>query len=70
VTDKQREALELRAIVVSTRAALRKGDRARVMERSDELLADLESKVIRDGADAEILASIETARRELWQLTP
>lgn len=69
MTDKHREALELRAIVVSTRAALLKGDRARVRERSDGLMADLESKVIRDGADAdaEILANIEAARRELWE---
>jgi hypothetical protein len=68
VTDKQRQALELRAIVVSTRAALLKGDAARVRERSDGLMADLESKLIRDGADAntEILANIEAARRELW----
>ncbi len=64
---KEREALELRAIVVSTRSALLKGDRARIRERSDQLMADLESKVIRDGADAEILANIEAARRELWQ---
>lgn len=67
VPDKHREALKLRAIVVSTRAALRKGDRARVRERSDGLMADLESNAIRDGADVEILANIEAARRELWE---
>ena len=69
MTDKHREALELRAIVVSTRAALLKGDPARVRERSDGLMADLESKVIRNGAnaDSEILANIEAARRELWE---
>ena len=67
MTDKHREALELRAIVVSTRAALRKGDPAQIRERSDSLLADFEAKVIGDGADpdAEILADIAAARREL-----
>ncbi len=70
MADKHREALKLRAIVVSTRAALLKGEPAQVKERSDSLMADLESNVIRDGADAdgnaEILADIEAARRELW----
>ena len=67
MADKHREALKLRAIVVSTRAALLKGDPAQVRERSDSLMADLESKVVHDGADAEILANIEAARRELWK---
>jgi hypothetical protein len=66
MTDKQREAFELRAIRVSTASALLKGDPERVKERSDQLLAELEAKVIRDGADEEILASIEATRRELW----
>jgi hypothetical protein len=71
MSDKQREALELRAIVVSTRAALLKGgDPATVRKRSDQLMADLESKVIRDGADAQILATIEATRRELWEIEP
>ena len=65
---KHHEALELRAIVVSTRAALLKGgDPALVRERSDGLMADLESKVIRDNADSEVLADIDAARRELWE---
>lgn len=67
MTGKHREALELRAIVVSTRAALLKGDPVQVRERSDGLMADLEAKAIRDGADAEILANIEAARRQLWE---
>lgn len=68
MTDKQREAFELRAIVVSTRAALLKGaNSTQVRDRSDKLMAVLESKVIRDGADAEVLANIEAARRALWQ---
>ena len=66
MTDKHREALKLRAIVVSTRAALLKGDRAQVRERSDSLMADLESKARRDEADPELLANIQAARRELW----
>lgn len=65
--NKHREALKLRTIVVSTRAAILKGDPAQVRDRSDNLMADLESNVIRDGADAEILANIEAARRELWE---
>ena len=67
--DKHREALKLRAIVVSTPGALRKptNDPGQVRERSDHLMADLESEVIRDGADAEIIANIEAARRELWE---
>lgn len=68
MSDKRRDALALRAIVVSTRAALLKGDRAQVRERSDNLMADLEWKVIRDAdADTDVLAKIEAARRELWE---
>lgn len=70
MSDKQREIMELRAIRVSTRAALKKvstdEERERVRARSIELLAGLESDVIRDGADPEILAAVEAARRELW----
>jgi hypothetical protein len=67
MTDKDREALKLRAIVVSTRAALRKSDSSQIRERSDHLMADLESNAVRDGADAEILANIAAARRQLWE---
>jgi hypothetical protein len=70
VSDKQREAFELRVIVGSTRAALLKGDPTAIKERSDELLADLEARVIRDGADPQILAGIDTARRALWDDEP
>lgn len=66
MSDKQRKVFELRTIVVSTRAALLKGDRARVKRQSDDLMAELEAKVMREGADPEILAAVEAARRELW----
>jgi hypothetical protein len=70
VSDKQRELLELLAIRVSTKAALRAvstdEEVERVRTRSTELLARLESDVIRDGADPEIIAALEAARRELW----
>ncbi len=70
MSNKQREILELRTIRVSTKAALKKvsGDeeKERVKTRSTELLARLESDVIRDGADPEVIAALEAARRELW----
>lgn len=70
MSNKQREILELRTIQVSTTAALRavssddEGERIKTM--STELLARLESDVIRDGADPEIIAALDAARRELW----
>ena len=71
MSDKQRVSLELRAIGLSTRAALRAVSSDEEVERvktmSMELLARLESDVIRDGADPEIIAAQEAARRELWQ---
>ena len=70
MSDKKREILELRTIRVSTEAALRSVTSDEEVERvkasSTELLARLESAVIRDGADPEIIAALETARRELW----
>ena len=70
MSDKHRELLELRAIVVSTKAALRsvasEEDVERVKDTSTELLARLEGKVIRDGADPEVIAAVEAARHELW----
>jgi hypothetical protein len=70
VSNKPREILELRAIRVSTKAALRAvssdEEVERVKTRSTELLARLESDVIRDGADPEIIAAVEATRRELW----
>jgi hypothetical protein len=69
--DKQREALALRAIAVSGRAALNKTTHpeevARIADRVDDLLAELESIVIRDGGDEQILAAIEAERRRLRQ---
>ena len=69
--DKRRELLALRTIVVSGRAALDKtsnpDDRVAIKERVTELLAGLEAAVIRDGADPEVLARLEEARREAWQ---
>ena len=70
MSDKQREAMELRTIQVSTKAALKSVSSDEEIERvkvtSTELLARLESEVIRDGADPEIIAALEAARRELW----
>ena len=64
-----RELLALRAIVVSGRAALRNAagaaDRENIKNRITELLAELEETVIRDGADAEVLAQLDEARRGL-----
>ena len=69
--NKRRELLELRAIVVSGRAALLKtpaaDDRDLIKDRLTELLAQLEATVIRDGADAEVLARLDAARREVWE---
>lgn len=68
--DKQRELLALRAIVVSARSALRKTPspegRERIKDRVTELMAELEERVIRDGADAEVLGRLDDARRAVW----
>ena len=65
----RRELLALRAIVVSGRAALRDtadaDDREILKDRISELLAGLEESVIRDGADAEVLALLKDARRDV-----
>jgi hypothetical protein len=37
----------------------------RIKNRTDDLLAQLEAAVIRDGGDREVLDAIEVARREL-----
>ena len=70
MSSKQREILELRTIRVSTKAALRTVSSGEEVERikttSTELLARLESDVIRHGADPEVMAALEAARRELW----
>ena len=69
--DKRRELLALRAIVVSGRAAVLKAsgaqDRELVRDRITELLAELEESVIRDGADPEVLARLDEARRRVWE---
>jgi hypothetical protein len=69
MSDTLREALELRAIRVSALAALSKAMpvdvRDGVQDRADELLADLEARVIRDGGNEEVLAAIEATRREI-----
>lgn len=71
MSDKEREILELRTIQVSTQAALRAvasdEEIERVKLRSTDLLARLESDVIRDGADPKIIAALEAARHELWE---
>jgi hypothetical protein len=68
VSDTAREALALRAIVVSGRAALRTtsdAEREAVQDRIDELLAQLEEIVIRNGGNEAILAAIEAERRSM-----
>ena len=64
------ELLDLRSIVVSGRAALLKtaspDGRERIKDRVTELLAELEAAVIRDGANPEVLARLEEARRAVW----
>ncbi len=68
--DRQRELLALRAIIVSGRAALLKtpdaAGRERIKDRVTELMADLEAAVIRDGADPDVLARLDEARRAVW----
>jgi hypothetical protein len=69
--DARREALALRTIVVSGRAALNKtsdeSDRERIKTTVTELLAGLEQQVMLDGANPTILAALEEARRKVWQ---
>ena len=65
------ELLALRTIVVSGRAALLKtaspNDRERIKDRVTDLLAELEAAVLRDGANPDVLARLEEARREVWE---
>lgn len=69
VRNEQRQLLALRAIVVSGRAALLKNPAADAREhirvRILELLAELKESINRDGADAEVLARLEEARRDV-----
>jgi hypothetical protein len=69
--DTRRELLALKAIIVSGRAALLKtpqpAERERIRDRITELLAELEETVMRDGANPEVLAHLERARRETWE---
>lgn len=68
--NQQRELLALQAIVVSGRAALLKTPtvdaREHIKVRVIALLAQLEETVIRDGADGEVLARLDEARRDDW----
>jgi hypothetical protein len=69
MSDQDRQAFELRAILVSARAARRdtSGEALEALRaRTDDLLASLEERVLRDGGDASILAGIEEGRRRLW----
>jgi hypothetical protein len=69
MSDQDRQAFELRAILVSARAARRDTageDLEALRSRTHELLAKLEDRVLRDGGDVKILAGIEGARRGLW----
>ena len=62
------DALRLRTIVVSTRAALAKSEDARaagIRAHADELLQQLAERVAADGASAEMLSRIAAARAAL-----
>ena len=69
MSDIEREARSLRVITVSAHAALRRAtdsaDAARIQDRADDLLAELEGQVIRDGADMNMIAAIDSERRRL-----
>ena len=69
-----RNDLELRAITVSARSALRHAnspdDDERIRTLATELLARLEERVIRNGGDPELLEQIEAGRRTLWADAP
>jgi hypothetical protein len=69
--NKRHQLLALRAIVVSGRAALLKTTTTdapeQIRARLTELLAQLEETFIRDGADAEMLARVDVAKREVWE---
>jgi uncharacterized heparinase superfamily protein len=71
VADKNTGKLALRTIVVSGRAALAKvtdpGERQRIEDRIRDLLAQLEARVIAEGADEEMLEAIERSRQHLWE---
>lgn len=71
---RNRDALELRAITVSARSALRHAntptDDERIRTMATELMARLEERVIRNGGDPELLAQIEAGRRALWGDAP
>jgi hypothetical protein len=71
---RNRNDLELRAITVSARSALRHAnspdDDERIRTMATELLARLEERVIRNGGDTELLAQIEAGRRALWEHEP
>lgn len=71
MSDKASEARELRTISVSSKAAKRSvhddQGRARVENRTEELLTDLEQEVRQDGNDPDILAAIESERRAVHE---
>ena len=74
MTDKEREALELRAISVSTKAALTRPmddeDREQTKNTATELLARLERAVLEDGADPAMIEAVEAARQRVWDDEP
>ena len=59
--------MRLRAIVVSTRAALESLPSAskRIRGASDSLLAEIEADTRKDGADPDLLRDIAAARRDV-----
>jgi hypothetical protein len=68
MSNEKREALLLRAIVVTGHNALARTPpdaREAVEDRIDELLADLEATVIRDGGNQAIIDAIEAHRRRI-----
>jgi hypothetical protein len=71
VSDTERELLALRVITVSAHTALAKTasdeDAERIRDRADELLAELEGIVIRDGGDERLLDAIDAERRRIYE---
>jgi hypothetical protein len=68
---KARQLLDLRTILASGRSGWNRATdsaaRESIKDRVTEKLAALEAAVLRDGADPEVLARLEEARREVWE---
>ena len=69
MSDKAGQVLELRAIEVSTRAALRHAicpaDEEHIRARAAHLLDRLKARVMRDGGDPKWVSAVERVRQQL-----